>query len=285
MAIPGLNRCPFKWQCPVSIHSWFLLRLSSSPALFATGFLRKPLAYLCPYMDCQCSSCFLLVQSLITPLATFADIPSSGLGPITGCQEPFLANSSAVLFPSIPMCPVIHSSWILLSSASFTRDWWQSQTKLEFIWKLSRALMASWLLERIWMFLPLYPMSVFFIIQAFMAYLAAWNTIMWSQILKLYPWTRCKMSPDLMCLKIHCYHMIPSVTVLLCELYTVLKQDLTWINLKTHEILKYCCARKFVIMPCSSDVWILLFVAQISQHWNRKCGLIIHNMALLCRAH
>jgi hypothetical protein len=39
---PSFNRCPFKWQCPVSIrvniHNLFLLRLSNSPALFAKGF-------------------------------------------------------------------------------------------------------------------------------------------------------------------------------------------------------------------------------------------------------
>ena len=41
----SLNRCPFKWQCPVSspviILSWFLFRLSNSPALLADGFLRN----------------------------------------------------------------------------------------------------------------------------------------------------------------------------------------------------------------------------------------------------
>ena len=62
---PSLNRCPFKWQCPVSnpviILSWFLLRLSKSPALIPEGFLRKPVACLCPRRDCQCSSCFLRV--------------------------------------------------------------------------------------------------------------------------------------------------------------------------------------------------------------------------------
>ena len=39
---PITNKCPLKWQCPVSnpviIVSWFLLRLSRSPAFFAEGF-------------------------------------------------------------------------------------------------------------------------------------------------------------------------------------------------------------------------------------------------------
>ena len=88
---PSLNKCPFKQQCPVSnvvtIHSWLLFRLSISPALYADGFLRKLLACLCPCMDCKCFSCFLLVQSLITYLATFAYIPSAGSGPMKECEE------------------------------------------------------------------------------------------------------------------------------------------------------------------------------------------------------
>ena len=62
---------PFKWQCPVSntviIPSWFLLRLSNSPAFLVEDLLRKPLVCLCPWIDCQYSSCFLLVLPLITP--------------------------------------------------------------------------------------------------------------------------------------------------------------------------------------------------------------------------
>ena len=88
-------------------------------------------------MDCQCSSCFVLVQSLITTLVTIADIQSTGSDPISGYEEPCLAISSVVSFPSITMCTNIHTIWILLCSAIFTRDWWQSQTNLEFIWKLS----------------------------------------------------------------------------------------------------------------------------------------------------
>jgi len=65
---------------PVHMLSWFLLKLSNSQAFFAEGFLRKALACLCPRNDCQCS-CFPLVKSLITALATFADIPSAGSSP------------------------------------------------------------------------------------------------------------------------------------------------------------------------------------------------------------
>ena len=92
----SLNGCLLKWQCPdskpVSILSWFLLRLSNSPALFAEGFLRQPLSCLCSQTDCQRSSCFLLVHSLISPVATFADIRSTGPGPMSGCEQPCLIH-------------------------------------------------------------------------------------------------------------------------------------------------------------------------------------------------
>ena len=116
---PVLNCCPVKRYCPlcspVNILSWFMLRLSSSP-----GYFKKTLACLCPCIDCRCSAPFLLVRSLITPLATFADIRSAG--PVRGCAEPCLANSSAISFPSISACPGTHTSWILLCSVSFTKD-------------------------------------------------------------------------------------------------------------------------------------------------------------------
>jgi hypothetical protein len=156
----NLNRCPFRWWCPVgspiSILSWFLFKISESPALLAEGVLRKPLACLCPRMDCQYSICFLYIQPLITSLAILAEMPRAGWGPISECEEPYQASWSAISFPSIPMCPSTHTSWTLLCSASLTRDWWQSQTThLELIWKLLSALMAAWLSVGIYMFIPL----------------------------------------------------------------------------------------------------------------------------------
>jgi hypothetical protein len=88
---PSLNRCPFRWKCPVSNCHYSELvsaQIEQFTSFSCRGFLRKLLACLCPCMDCQCSSCFLLVQSVITPLATFADIPSAGSGPLNGCEEP-----------------------------------------------------------------------------------------------------------------------------------------------------------------------------------------------------
>jgi hypothetical protein len=142
---PSLNGCPLKWQCPVRnpviILNCFLLRLSNSPAFLAeVFFLRKPLACFCPHMDCQCSSCFLLVQSLITPLATFADIPSAGSGPMSGCEEPCWLTDLLLHF---------HQSTCVLVPIPVG-----SQTNLKFIYKLSCALMAVWLSERMQMCLP-----------------------------------------------------------------------------------------------------------------------------------
>ena len=155
----SLNGCPFEWRRPVrnlvNILRWFLLRLSNSPVLFAERFSRKPLSCLCSQTDCQHFSCFLLVHSLISPVATFADIQSTDPGPVSACEEPCQANSAVISLPSIPMCPHTHTTWILLCFASFTRDWWQSQTNLEFIWRLTWAWMAAWMSERIQMFLHL----------------------------------------------------------------------------------------------------------------------------------
>ena len=135
-------------------------------------------------MDCQYSSCYLLVQPLVTSLAT-SYVLKAGLGPASGCEEPCLADLSVVSFPSIPMCPGTHTSWILLCSASFTRDWWQCQINLEFIWKLSRALMVAWLLERMCNVPTCSALFVFYIMQTLMVYISAWITVVWSPKLKL----------------------------------------------------------------------------------------------------
>jgi hypothetical protein len=62
---------------------------------------------------------------------------------MSGCEDPCLANLSAVSLPSIPVRPGTRTVWIIVCFASFTRFLWQSQTNVEFIWKLSRALMAA----------------------------------------------------------------------------------------------------------------------------------------------
>ena len=114
---PSQNQCHFKWDCPVSspviILSWFLLWLSNSQSFFHRGFfLRKPLACLCPCVDCQCSSCFTVVQSMITSLATFAVIPSAGSGSMSGCdvtgtwKQLSLRGSNLLVFVSPNNSPV-----------------------------------------------------------------------------------------------------------------------------------------------------------------------------------
>ena len=75
---------------------------------------------------------FYLSSPWSTPLATFADTPRAGWCPVSGYEEPCLVISLVVLFPSIRVCPGTYSNWILLCSANFTMDWWQSQSNLEF---------------------------------------------------------------------------------------------------------------------------------------------------------
>ena len=118
---PSTDRCSFRCLCPVATLSIFLASFCSGWAYIYIQ-KRKPLACLFPCMNCQSSSCFLLVQSLFTPLATFTGIPSAGSGLINECEEPCLADPSAISFPSIPIYLVTHTSWTLSSSASFTRD-------------------------------------------------------------------------------------------------------------------------------------------------------------------
>jgi len=43
-------------------------------------------------MNCQYSSCFLLIQLLITALGTFADMARAGSGSISRYEEPSLAT-------------------------------------------------------------------------------------------------------------------------------------------------------------------------------------------------
>jgi len=97
-------------------------------------------------MDCQYSSCYLLVQPLFTSLATSSYVLRAGLCPAGGCEKPCLADWSVVSFPSAPLCPVTRISWILLCSSSFTSDWWQSQTNSE----LSGAYQGPWRLLSFW---------------------------------------------------------------------------------------------------------------------------------------
>jgi hypothetical protein len=91
---PSLNWCPFKLQCPVSILSWFLLKLSNSPALLAKGLLRRPFTCPRPRMDFHYYACFLFVY----PLPIVVDKTRGGWGPTRGHKEPCLASCSAKQF-------------------------------------------------------------------------------------------------------------------------------------------------------------------------------------------
>jgi hypothetical protein len=110
---PRLNEFHFKWHCPVSnpviILSWFLFRLSSSSACFTEGFLRKPLSCLFQHMDYQSPSCFLLFHSMTMPgnLCRYTKHrPRSCEWMWGACSD----QLSAILFPSISMCPTSHTS-------------------------------------------------------------------------------------------------------------------------------------------------------------------------------
>lgn len=109
---PCLNRFTFKWQCPLA-----------APSLFSGGFCSvwvilsvegKPLAYVCPQMGCQYALYFMLIQPLITSLATIADVTRAGSGPISGNEEPCVANWSAInMNVTLILCSSlwVHQKW------------------------------------------------------------------------------------------------------------------------------------------------------------------------------
>jgi len=70
-----------------------LLNMSKSPDLLAEDLSIKSIVCLGPQIDYQYSSCFLLFQALITPLATSAtNMLRAGSVPAGGCEKPHLVN-------------------------------------------------------------------------------------------------------------------------------------------------------------------------------------------------
>jgi hypothetical protein len=118
---PNLERCPLRWQRPVSrptTHlNWSLLSLNRSFVLLAEGPCISSFACLSPVRDSQYSWCFLLIQSLTALLATPLEIPQAGSGPMSGWSDPVFANWSAISLPAIPSCPGTHISWTLLDDS------------------------------------------------------------------------------------------------------------------------------------------------------------------------
>jgi hypothetical protein len=122
---------------------WVLLQLE--------GFLRKPLSCLRSQTDCQAphvSSLSITWSAQRQPLQIYktqvqflwVDVRS-----LVWFISYFTSINSHVSPHPYHLSPVMFRQ--------FTRDWWQSQTNLEFIWRLTWILMAVWLSERIQMFL------------------------------------------------------------------------------------------------------------------------------------
>jgi hypothetical protein len=99
---PSLNQSPFKLQCPVSssVHprSWFLLKLSNSPALLAEGILRKPFS-----LHLSMNGLPLLCISPIhqSPDHLPANHDRYALGRLSGHEEPHLASWLAKEFEGL----------------------------------------------------------------------------------------------------------------------------------------------------------------------------------------
>jgi len=78
---------------------------------FVKGFLRRPFVCLCPCMDCQYSSCFLFIQSLITPLASLPDKPCAGSGQVSWWPVHQLSYIRKV--PCVPVHIPVWSCYVL----------------------------------------------------------------------------------------------------------------------------------------------------------------------------
>jgi hypothetical protein len=111
------------YSYPVSAQVEQFTNLS---AVLAEGLWRKSLARLCPWTECQ-HSCFLLMQPNSLPWQ-----------PLQICQAQAQVMSVDVKCHAwlLDQLSGTHTSWILLCSSSFTRDWWQSKINLEFIWNV-----------------------------------------------------------------------------------------------------------------------------------------------------
>jgi hypothetical protein len=69
-------------------------------------------------MDLQHPACSLLIQPLISRLATLSKVPQAGWGPVEGRSDLVLSISLRY----IPVCPDTHDSSIVLRTVSFVRD-------------------------------------------------------------------------------------------------------------------------------------------------------------------
>ena len=75
-------------------------------------------------IGCQYPLFFMLIQSPIISLTNSADIKRAASGPISAVMSLPWLTDQLFHFHQFPCGPGAHISWILLCSASFTRDFW-----------------------------------------------------------------------------------------------------------------------------------------------------------------
>ena len=99
----GRSRSLLKWQCPtksiVAWLRWLVFIFSRSLIISAEVSWRKQFVYFCPYLDCQCSYCFLFIQLL----RSISDLLQASSGCIKVCSKLVLTMWPADWFPSIPV--------------------------------------------------------------------------------------------------------------------------------------------------------------------------------------
>ena len=197
-------------------------------------------------------SCSPLVQSLITSLAKL----------------------STISFLSIPMCPGTHTSWTLLCSAHFTRDWQQSQINLQINWSCQ----GPWWLpvRKNIPVLLVQPFPTFSITQALMSYISAWNIAVGSPHGSCAPFSSPIYTPKHQCLYwswTHPYTRLdPYVVWAKCVLLFTLVRELDheWLMKRTsQELLSDPICRMGL---CSTSQDFLVWPKILSLH----CWVLYH---------
>jgi hypothetical protein len=96
---------------------------NSSPLSVSEGLRIRIFTCLSPFIEFQCSRCFLLLHLLEVPLTALPGLLQGGSGLTNGVSVPHFANRLALGLPAIPLCPGKHIRCTLLCSASRVRDW------------------------------------------------------------------------------------------------------------------------------------------------------------------
>jgi len=103
VCLPAPVLMPYKDKLPCYYSQLISAQVQEFPSSFSRGSVKKACSLPLSTNGLPTLLHFLPVQSLITPVTTFEDMPRAGSGPVRGCAEPCRGQLiTAMLFPSIP---------------------------------------------------------------------------------------------------------------------------------------------------------------------------------------